>query len=156
MDFPGLVAQMIKNPPIFQIPGSGRSPGEGNGNPLQHSCLGNPTDRWARRATHSPWGCNYDYIGTTGEKYMFLRTLCFFHFQCHFYLSSYSTWWIVPKVREVEVFFNLFFSWRIIALQNSIVFCQISTTVDNCLGPLDCLHAPVEASALVHVITFCL
>ena len=26
------------------IPGSGRSPGEGNGNPLQHSCLENPRD----------------------------------------------------------------------------------------------------------------
>ena len=33
------------------IPGSGRSPGEGNGYPLQYSCLGNPTDRGARRAT---------------------------------------------------------------------------------------------------------
>ena len=29
------------------IPGSGRSPGEGNGNPLQQSCLGSPTDREA-------------------------------------------------------------------------------------------------------------
>ena len=29
------------------IPGLGRSPGEGNGNPLQHSCLGNPIDREA-------------------------------------------------------------------------------------------------------------
>ena len=29
------------------IPGSGRSPGEGNGNPLQFSCLGNPMDRGA-------------------------------------------------------------------------------------------------------------
>ena len=27
------------------IPGSGRSPGEGNGNPLQYSCLGNPMIR---------------------------------------------------------------------------------------------------------------
>ena len=27
------------------IPGSGRSAGEGNGNPLQYSCLGNPMDR---------------------------------------------------------------------------------------------------------------
>ena len=27
-----------------QIPGSGRSPGEGNGNPLQYSCLENPMD----------------------------------------------------------------------------------------------------------------
>jgi len=33
------------------IPGSGRSPGEGNGNVLQYSCLGNPTDREAWRAT---------------------------------------------------------------------------------------------------------
>ena len=35
---------------IGLIPGLGRSPGEGNGNPLQYSCLGNPTvreDWWA-------------------------------------------------------------------------------------------------------------
>ena len=35
------------------IPGSGRSPGEGNSNPLQYSCLGNPVGRGARRATES-------------------------------------------------------------------------------------------------------
>ena len=33
------------------IPGSGRSPGGGNGNPLQYSCLENPMDRGAWRAT---------------------------------------------------------------------------------------------------------
>ena len=33
------------------ILGSGRSPREGNGNPLQYSCLGNPMDRGARWAT---------------------------------------------------------------------------------------------------------
>ena len=33
------------------IPGSGRSPGEGNDNPLQYSCLGNPMDRGAWWAT---------------------------------------------------------------------------------------------------------
>ena len=42
-----LVAQTVKNLPAVQetpgsIPGSGRSPGEGNGNPLQYSCLENP------------------------------------------------------------------------------------------------------------------
>ena len=41
------------------IPGSGRSPGEGNGNPLQYSCLENPMDGrawWAtvHRVTKSP------------------------------------------------------------------------------------------------------
>ena len=43
-------ASVIKNPPantgdIGLIPGSGRPPGEGNGNPLQYFCLGNPMDR---------------------------------------------------------------------------------------------------------------
>ena len=33
------------------IPGSGRSPREGNGNPLQYSCLENPKDRGAWQAT---------------------------------------------------------------------------------------------------------
>ena len=47
-----MVAQMAKNLPAMQeIPGSERSPGEGNGCPLQYSCLENPKDRGARRAT---------------------------------------------------------------------------------------------------------
>ena len=33
------------------IPGSGRSPGEGNGNPVQYSCLENPMDREAWQVT---------------------------------------------------------------------------------------------------------
>ena len=33
------------------IPGSGRSPGGGNGNPIQYSCLENPMDRGAWQAT---------------------------------------------------------------------------------------------------------
>ena len=42
----------VKNPPACAgdtglMPGSGRSPGEGNDNPLQYSCLGNPMDRGA-------------------------------------------------------------------------------------------------------------
>ena len=36
---------------VGSIPGSGRSPGEGNGNPLQYSCLENPMDRRAWWAT---------------------------------------------------------------------------------------------------------
>ena len=44
-----------ENPPASagdagSIPGSGRSPGEGNGNPLQYACLGNPMDPGAWRA----------------------------------------------------------------------------------------------------------
>ena len=52
--FPGDPA--VKNPPANAgdpglIPGLQRSPGEGNGNPLQYSCLENPMDRGAWRAT---------------------------------------------------------------------------------------------------------
>ena len=36
---------------VVSISGLGRSPGEGSGNPLQYSCLGNPMDRGAWRAT---------------------------------------------------------------------------------------------------------
>ena len=36
---------------LDSVPGLGRSPGEGNGNPFQYSCLGNPKDRGAWQAT---------------------------------------------------------------------------------------------------------
>ena len=50
---------MVKSPPASagdikdggSIPGSGRSLGEGHGNTLQYSCLENPMDRGAPRAT---------------------------------------------------------------------------------------------------------
>ena len=38
------------------IPGLGRSPGEGHGNPLQYSCLGNPHGQRSL-VVYSPWGC---------------------------------------------------------------------------------------------------
>ena len=49
------VLLVVKNLPadtedMGSIPGSGRSPGRGNGNPLQYSCLENPMDRGAWRA----------------------------------------------------------------------------------------------------------
>ena len=57
MDFPG--GAVVKNLPTNAedaglIPGSGRSPGVGKGNLLQHSCLENSMDRGAWRAT-SQW-----------------------------------------------------------------------------------------------------
>ena len=63
-----LVAQTIKTSAYNAgewgvIPVSGRSPGEGNGEPLQCSCLENPMDRRANTAVHLcslvPWGNLY-------------------------------------------------------------------------------------------------
>ena len=55
---------MVKNLPanagdtrdIGLIPGSGRSPGAGNGNPLQYSCLENPHGQRSL-VGYNPWGC---------------------------------------------------------------------------------------------------
>ena len=54
LDFPG--GSLVKNLPtnagdLDLIPGSGRSPGGGNDNPLQYSCLENSMDRGAWCAT---------------------------------------------------------------------------------------------------------
>ena len=57
MGFPG--GSVVKNLPdkagntgdLGSIPGSGSSPGKGNGNPLRYSCLENPMDRAAWWAT---------------------------------------------------------------------------------------------------------
>ena len=63
LSFPG--GPVAKNPPASagdsgdtgSIPGSGRAAEEGNGNPLQYSCLENPTVRGAWRATAHGVGC---------------------------------------------------------------------------------------------------
>ena len=56
--FPG--GAVVKNPPanagdVGSIPGWGRSPGEGNGNPIQYSCLENPHGQRSL-AGYSTWG----------------------------------------------------------------------------------------------------
>ena len=61
MGFPG--GAEVKNPPasagdtgdVGSIPGLGRSPGEGNGNPLQYSCLEKPHGQRSLVGC-SPWG----------------------------------------------------------------------------------------------------
>ena len=57
LDFPGGSdgkASVYNAGDLGSSPGLGRSPGEGNGNPLQYYCLENPMDRGAWRATYSP------------------------------------------------------------------------------------------------------
>ena len=54
MSFPGgsVVENLSANAEaLSSVPGPGRSPGEGNGNPSHYSCLENPMDRGARQAT---------------------------------------------------------------------------------------------------------
>ena len=84
---------------LGSIPGSGRSPGEGNGNPLQYSCLENPMDRGSgglqstgsQRVRHD-WATSFHFTfgrlepqgslsvagGIWGQNSLFLRDLSLF------------------------------------------------------------------------------
>ena len=56
------------------IPWSGRSPGKGNSNPFQYSCLGNPTDRGARWATgHEIAKSWHDFMNKQWQKHIIGR-----------------------------------------------------------------------------------
>ena len=70
------MAQMVRNQPAMQetlglIPGSGKSPGEENGNPLLYSCLEHSTDRGARWAT--VYGVTKSWIQLTDQHFHILE-----------------------------------------------------------------------------------
>ena len=80
-----LVAQMVKESAynardLGLIPGLGRSPGEGNGNPLQYSCLENPMDKWAWLVAYVPCpvhgGTKSQIWLSNFTKYSFNPQLC--------------------------------------------------------------------------------
>ena len=89
------------------IPGLGRSPGEGNGNVLQYSCLGNPTDRGAWQAiVHavSKSGAqlsNYttaaEYYGTAFRKFSFIMGIFAYRHKIHLKLRNEASLWLKIK-----------------------------------------------------------
>ena len=114
------------------IPGSGRSPGGGNGNPLQYSSLENPMDRGRWQATVQRVAKSQTWLKWLS---MHIHTTCFI--VCHFYILFFPIFWpdqvacgiLVPQpgikltssaleaqspnhwtTREVLLFFLIFFS----------------------------------------------
>ena len=75
MGFPG--GSVAKNPPenagdAGSTPGSGRSPGERDGNPIQYSCLGNPIDRRSL-VGYSSYGCKIVRLNNNNKKAHILK-----------------------------------------------------------------------------------
>ena len=91
-DFPGgseVKASACNAGDLGSIPGSERSPGEGNGNPLQYSCLENPMDGGAWWATvHRSQRVGHDWT----------TSLLFLYGECVTYKDDY---YMVPDFRNI-------------------------------------------------------
>ena len=81
------VMLVVKNPPTNAgdigdtglIPGSGRSPGGGHGNPLQHSCLENPMNRGAQRATVHRVAKNRAQLNHLARTHALVKVICLYN-----------------------------------------------------------------------------
>ena len=98
------VAQVVKNVPAYvgdagdsgSIPGSGRSPGGENGNPLQYSCLGNPIDKGA-------W-CGLQSMGFQNmTEYTCVTSMSFLLFFCFLLNLLYLG---LPPPSHILIIFN--------------------------------------------------
>ena len=72
-------------------------PGEGNGNPLQYSCLENPSDRWKSLIGYSPWGCKES--NTTKRLHFHQLMFILSPFNEHFYCFQ-------PILKEAAIYIH--------------------------------------------------
>ena len=95
------MAQMVTN----LIPGLGRSPGGGNGNPLQYSCLENPMDRGA-------WWATVHWTAKSRTQHTHRQTHTHTHrhtpIHTHTHTHTHTCWmeilsrkWILGKAKEI-------------------------------------------------------
>ena len=103
---------------LDSIPGLGRSSGEGNGNPLQYSCLENPVDRGAWRATvHgvSRSRTQLNRLSTHAWKEMSMK-VAWACWRSHYSEAGCPDGWLAPKGRSDHLpgkqSGNLVESWR--------------------------------------------
>ena len=136
---------MVKNPPANAgesdlSPGSERSPGERNGNPLQYYCLGKPMDRGAWPAiVHGVSGHDLVTrqqvrISTNNKMYSKFLKLCVFRI----ILISPLTWHFVPiSLKGCET-------------QKVVNTSSFHTTPNTSLGLVQATPSKVQPSPTVH------
>ena len=126
MGFPG--GALVKNPPASVgdaglIPGSGRSPKEGNGNPLQYSCLVKSMDREAWRSIVDGGHKRIGHHLTTKQQQQMLDALLF---SCSFMSDSLTTW---TAACQASMTFTISLSWlklmfiELMMSSNHLVLC---------------------------------
>ena len=98
---------MVKNLPAMQqtrvqFLGGEKSPGEGNGNPVWHSCLVNSMDRGAWRATVHGVANSWTWLSNFHFLFIYLHSLaCYLLLSCKYRLIS-STWLLIHCKRKPE------------------------------------------------------
>ena len=84
------------------IPGSGRSPGGGHGNPLQNSCLGNPMDRGAWWATVHGVTKESEMTLVTKQQHQRLSTYCALYMSDPEQKTGKQLRWVIVAGRKNE------------------------------------------------------
>ena len=127
------------------IPGSGRSPGEGNHNPLQYSCLENPKDRGAWRAT-TPWS-RKEMDTSSCQLYKLSRSELVFLFRN-------PLWQSLNLITRLNDFFRVYLKLRLFIwtqLYSVTLKITIGQTPQNCrkqkLVILQPLFVPIKVNA---------
>ena len=101
------------------IPGPGRSPGEGNGNPLQYSCQENLMDSGAWRATYNPW--DHKELDTTEQ--LTHTHIIFILYICISYTFKRKLFSVLSISKKYQIFSLLVLFLKIVAplLYSSLV-----------------------------------
>ena len=101
--------------------GHGRSPGEGNGNPFQYSCVRNPMEIGAWWATYNPWGhMELDMTQWLSNSNKFSGQTFFETCEAHSYLKNFTfvlcVWTVFTSVCPISGSLSVFMSlmWHIL------------------------------------------
>ena len=84
------------------IPGSGRSPGEGNGSPLQHSCLENPMNRTWRATVHG--------VTMSWTQLKYLSSMLFLR------IEQNNVWKVLSSLFDIKCLVSIFVDYYVLLL----------------------------------------
>ena len=124
-----MAAQTVKNLPVWEIwawsLGLGRSPGERNGNPLQYSCLENPTDRGAWWATvhgvHKELHTTQRLTLSHEHKTYYVKFICSQSMGCRGFIFNLTNYWFFLEISAANFLriktFQMPFWWKWILCQ---------------------------------------
>ena len=148
MGFPG--GSVVKNQPsnaeeVALTPGSGRSPEEGNGNPLQYSCMENPMDRGAWRTTVHGVTKNQTQLSNWALYYV-----CIYTSEPpgkHIYLHKWASW----KHCWPRLFSTLPFPWTALMKCSSVPVAR-SHSIDLCMCVYVCILYIYTHNTYIHII----